>query len=68
METLKARLWGAIKSKTIGFNFAVLLLGVASTVIPETSIPWRWQAVALAVIGAVNLLLRYITTQDLADK
>lgn len=63
-----ARLKGSLKSKTVWFNLFIMGLGVASTVIPETNLPWKTQSLLLLVIGGLGLYLRFITKEDLADK
>ncbi len=65
---LWARIKGAWKSKTIMFNYLIMLIGIAQTIIPETSMAWAHQAWILLVIGSVGMVLRFVTTDDLADK
>lgn len=74
LRKLLARLRGAKRSLTIWFNgiagALVLVLPVAQEVFPQMSgyIPQDTYRLLMGLIIAANILLRFKTTVDLADK
>lgn len=68
MNKFRARLRGAVKSKLMYLHYLLMLLGVAETIIPETSIPWQYQGIILVGFGTLGMIFRWVTTKDLADK
>lgn len=74
LEKLKARLSGCKRSLTIWFNAiagaAVLLLPVAQETFPQMSgyIPQDTYRLLMGIIIAANIVLRFKTTVDLAEK
>ncbi len=68
MDNFLQKLKGSLKSKTMLWNLLIMGLGVAETVIPETSIPWLTQSILLLVLGTSGLFLRWITNTGLEEK
>lgn len=54
---------GALKSKTVWFNLASAALEITNMIAPVIP-PGTWTL----VVNAVNIGLRFLTTQALADK
>lgn len=74
METIKARLRGMWKSLTIWFNGVLATVMAALPVLQDSIAQVRefvtadtYKALALALVVG-NVLLRFRTTKDLADK
>jgi hypothetical protein len=62
---------GSIKSKTIVLNGAVTLAGVLDLVLSNSGVTTAlFPALApyMALFGAVNVILRYLTKTSIADK
>lgn len=62
---------GTIKSKTIILNGAVTLAGVLDLILSNSGVTTAlFPALApyMALFGAVNVILRYLTTQSVAAK
>ncbi len=61
---------GALKSKTVQFSGAVVALGVLEQTsgLFTTLVPEEYRGIAIATIGLVSAVLRFITTKPLAEK
>jgi hypothetical protein len=58
------------KSKTIWFGGAVAVFGAAETYLPQMQgvIPDAWYGPIFAFVGITTALLRFATTEAIADK
>lgn len=58
------------KSKTIWFGGAVAVFGAAETYLPQMQgvIPDGWYGPILAFVGITTAVLRFATTEAIADK
>jgi hypothetical protein len=61
---------GALKSKTVQFSGAVVALGV----LEQTSglftamVPEEYRGIAIAAIGLMSAVLRFVTTKPISEK
>lgn len=61
---------GAAKSKTVGFSLALVALGLLdqfTNVIPAL-VPTEYTGLAVAGVGLITALLRFVTTKPLSEK
>lgn len=67
---VKDWLVASVKSKTIWWAGAVAVFGAAETYLPQMQgmIPDAWYGPIITVVGLVTALLRYGTSEAIADK
>ena len=67
---MRARTWGAMRSKTMWFSLALMVLGVIfdNFSYVQNIIDQRWYGPILITIGVIVAVLRFVTTMPLEDR
>jgi hypothetical protein len=67
-EVFKARMGNFGKSHTMMLNAGSIITTAAIAVLPNTRIEVWHLFTYIIIMGALNMVIRYSTTQDMADK